>query len=357
MKYTIEHIRKNGWIIFESIMGSRAYGTALPTSDTDVRGVFIQPDEEIVKHGFCDQVADEKNDIIFYELSRFMDLVFKNNPNILELLNAPNECVIREHPVFYHIKNSSKKIVSKLCRNTFGGYAHQQIKKSRGYNKKMNWEEDKIVRKDILDFCYFVYDGKSTPVKRVFEITNQDQSSFSLAKVDHARDLYAVYEGDGFVSKEGNQVLTKSIPKEAKLVNYLIFNKDSYSIHCKEWKEYQVWLKERNVHRVEMNKEHGKKYDSKNMMHVYRLLNMCNEIATNGEINVRRPGKEILELLEIRKGRRDYDELLSSAEALMKEVDENFEKSDLRNKPDMSIKEDLTYKVRKSFVLIEGLNK
>ena len=34
-------LKEQGLILFEAISGSRAYGTSLPTSDTDIRGVFI----------------------------------------------------------------------------------------------------------------------------------------------------------------------------------------------------------------------------------------------------------------------------------------------------------------------------
>ena len=40
---TIEDVKQNGWLVFEAIVGSRAYGLNTPTSDTDIRGVFILP--------------------------------------------------------------------------------------------------------------------------------------------------------------------------------------------------------------------------------------------------------------------------------------------------------------------------
>ena len=40
---TLEALKASGHIIFECISGSRAYGLDTPTSDTDIRGVFILP--------------------------------------------------------------------------------------------------------------------------------------------------------------------------------------------------------------------------------------------------------------------------------------------------------------------------
>lgn len=107
-QYTIQYLQENNLIIFSSIMGSHAYGTSLPTSDTDIRGVFIQPLEDILKYGYVEQVADDKNDIVFYELRRFMTLVTQNNPNIIEILFAPKDCIQVNTPYWQLIKNKIK---------------------------------------------------------------------------------------------------------------------------------------------------------------------------------------------------------------------------------------------------------
>ena len=111
-------------------MGSHAYGTAMPHSDTDIRGVFIQPINEILGFGYVEQVADKKNDIVYYEIKRFLELVQSNNPNILELLNAPEDCILHKDPVFDKILENKKKFITKVCKMSFAGYAIQQIKKA-----------------------------------------------------------------------------------------------------------------------------------------------------------------------------------------------------------------------------------
>ena len=56
---------------------------------------------------------------------------------------------------------------------------------------------------------------------------------------------------------------------------------------------------------------HGKNYDAKNMMHVFRLLLMAKEIAAEGKINVFRNDREFL--LDIKQGKYEYDELVAKA--------------------------------------------
>ena len=80
---TIEELREKGWIIMECISGSKAYGLDTPESDTDIKGVFLLPKEEFYGLNYIPQIANESNDIVFYEFRRFMELLAVNNPNIL----------------------------------------------------------------------------------------------------------------------------------------------------------------------------------------------------------------------------------------------------------------------------------
>lgn len=366
MNYTLKEIEERGMIIFSSIMGSKAYGTSLPTSDSDIRGIFIQPLEDILKYGYIDQISDDKNDIIFYELRRFMHLASNNNPNILELLNAPNDMIQIETPFSKELVNNSDKFLSKICKESFGGYAIQQIKKARGLNKKMNWEDDQITRKTVLDFCYVIYESGTLPLDTwILEKSGFSELSyndFGLAKIDHAHDLYAMYriysgEAGGIVSdpEKSNDVQLSSIPKGRNPVGYLTFNKDAYSIHCKRYAEYIEWLEKRNEDRFKMNKDHGKNYDSKNLMHTFRLLNMAVEIAKDKKINVRRSEKEIETLMKIRRGEMEYNDLLNDAEGLLKEMDRQFDISNLSETPDMEFLIDLHYKIRMNYYLKKSM--
>ena len=357
MTYTIQELRDRGLIIFETVAGSQSYGTNTPESDRDIRGVFVQPLGDVLKYGFVEQVSDETNDVTFYELGRFIDLVIGNNPNIIELLAPPSDCIIYQDPKFKTLlQDNPSEFLSKRVRWTFSGYAMEQINKARGLNKKMNWEESEMTRKTVLDFCYILEDGGSISFKEWLDRKKRNlqsfgdkstiemscaeshlsttQKDFSLVKIDHAHDVYAMYfYPGGIVSDEekANDVQLISIPKGHSPVCYLSFNKDGYSSHCKKFKEYQTWLKERNQNRFKMNKAHGKNYDSKNMMHTYRLLLMAHELA-EGKLIVRRPADQIERLMSIRKGEYEYDNLLSESQSMLQGLDKAYEESSLPDK-------------------------
>jgi len=367
-KYTIKDLEDKKLIIFSAIMGSKAYGTQLPTSDTDIRGVFIQPLEDILGFGYVDQVADKTNDIVFYEIKRFLQLVKTNNPNILELLNAPEDCILYKDSIFDFVLDQKETFITKQCKMSFAGYAIGQIKKARGFNKKMNWEEEKMVRKNVLDFCYVLEPKvkgtmllkKWLPYASLYnnilidKFETLNHRHFGLANLDHSHNTYAMYylgglECGGIVSDEekANDIQLISISKKAPFTAYLTFNKDAYSNHCKKYKEYLEWLENRNEDRFKMNKEHGKQYDSKNMAHCIRLLDMGIEIAKTGNILVRRPKKHINLLMSIRRGEMEFDHLLKIAEEKIKILDEEYEKSLLPNKVEQEFMDNLLITIRK----------
>ena len=130
-----------------------------------------------------------------------------------------------------------------------------------------------------------------------------------------------------------NDVALSSIEKQAQPIGLLYFNRDGYSTHCKTYREYQDWVAKRNNDRYNSTMAHGKRYDAKNMMHVFRLLTMAKEIATEGELKVYRKDRKFL--LSIKAGEFEYDELVKQAEVLKAELPILFANSTLPKEPDM----------------------
>jgi len=347
---TIQDLKDQGLIIYECISGSRAYGLETATSDTDIRGVFILPKDMIFGLEYVPQVANETNDIVYYELGRFFELLKKNNPNILELLNTPKDKILIKHPVMDKIDPTI--FISKKCKDTFGGYAFTQVKKARGLNKKIVNPVDKE-RKSMLNFCYVLHGQGALPLSKWLELNNYQQEQCGLVNVAHFKAVYGIYYDEnnefgykGIQKKDSaTTVLLSSIPKGAKSVGHLYFNEDGFVKYCKDYREYWEWVEQRNEHRYQDNLEHGKNYDSKNMMHTFRLLDMAIEILSTGKINVRRPNRD--ELLSIRKGDWEYDELIEKADAKMKELEKAFSSSHLPKEPNYDAIESLLVACRK----------
>jgi hypothetical protein len=382
---THEFLVENGLILFETVVGSQAYGTQTPTSDVDKKFVYILPHDYILGTGYMEQINVNK-DYVGWEIRRFLELMASNNPTVLELLNSPEDCIVSKHPLFDDIIAHKDEFITKICKDSFGGYARQQIKKAKGLDKKQNWEKDKVTRKDVLDFVYVIEGQKSIPWK-VWN-TRYNEKFCGVVNVPNARDLYAVYfdvdanncfnekipekmreeakawrkkEGEpmGFGYKglvktdeganaaESNQLRLSSIPKGETPICNIIYNKDGYTMHCKDYKEYQDWLENRNETRYVETQEHGQKIDGKNMMHCMRLIRMAQEIGAGKGIIVRRPDAQ--ELLSIRRGEVDLENLIAMADQAILEMDSIFDNSDLPNKTNPELVNALLIHIRREF--------
>ena len=381
-KITHEFLVENGLILFETIVGSQAYGTQTPTSDIDKKFVYILPQDYILGTGYVEQLNVNK-DYVGWEIRRFLELMGSNNPTVLELLNSPEDCIVTKHPLFDLILEHKDDFITKICKDSFGGYARQQIKKAKGLDKKQNWEKDKVTRKDVLDFVYVIEGEKSIPWKVWNEFRGYDEKFCGVVNVPNARDVYVVYydtishlsfsesitedlrnrkelglamglgykglvkTGEGANSAESNQLRLSSIPKGETPICNIIYNKDGYTMHCKDYKEYQEWLENRNEARYVETQEHGQKIDGKNMMHCMRLIRMAQEIGAGKGIQVRRPDREYL--LSIRRGEVDLETLIKEADTAIEEMDRIFDESNLPNKVNSNLVNDLLIKIRKEF--------
>lgn len=354
---TIADLRRQNLILFEAISGSRAYGTNLPHSDTDLKGVFILPETQFFGLNYIPQIVNETNDEVFYELRRFVELLLKNNPTVLELLGTPANCVIYKHPLFEHFQASD--FLSKLCRQSFAEYAVAQIRKAKGLNKKINHPEPPA-RKSVLDFCYVTVGAGAQPVAAWLARNGYEPAQCGLANVPHLTDLYALFvdatpEGihgyRGLVrdAETSQDVLLSAVPKGEEPVAYLSFNRNGYSVYCRAFREYWEWVEKRNAERYQNTVQHGKNYDAKNMLHVFRLLQMAEEIAETRQLNVHRPNREFL--LQIRRGEFEYEELVAKAEQLVTRVEAAFANSSLPDAPDKDAAEQLLRRVRQAFYL------
>ena len=104
------------------------------------------------------------------------------------------------------------------------------------------------------------------------------------------------------------------------------YNKDGYTSHCKDYREYQEWTRKRNPVRYESNL--GKNYDGKNMSHCMRLIRMGKELALGQGFNVERTHDRDY-LLLIKNHGVEYDDIIAQAVKEQEEMDKAAESSTL----------------------------
>jgi predicted nucleotidyltransferase len=363
-------------LIFECIAGSRAYGTATPESDTDLRGVFTVPPAFYLRvHGNVEQVSDATNDTTYYTLKRFFQLAADANPNILELLFVPDDCVLKTSPVWEQVIAHRQSFISKRVLQTYGGYAVSQIKRAKGQNKLVHnpMPEEKPVKEDfcwimpfinVLDrnvsndeFKYHVESYQlqypnSMPFRPIPLKDAPDH--FNLVKyhcvpVEHTNNMYRLYNYGGnakgvFRGDETADIVCESIPKCDEYLLFsgiLIYNREAYESTLKKWKQYWDWKKNRNEARWVDQEAGSVDFDRKNMLHCMRLLYEGEHILQHGYPKVRFEGEELQRLLDIRFGELPYEEIVAEADERLADLDERRKTCTLPNTANLDLLSEL----------------
>lgn len=192
-----DDIRKRNLLLYEFVRGSRCHGIAIEEgpykSDWDYGGVYMAPAEQLIGLGldYQDQVSDEKHDTVWHELNKYMNLLLKSNPTVMESLFVDPEFVVYEHPIITEIKKHRDEFVTKACFPSFYGYAQTQIEKARGLNKKI--VNPITERKTPLDYCYTYYKQGSSSITEWLAHRNLRQEFCGLVNINHMRDNYSVF--------------------------------------------------------------------------------------------------------------------------------------------------------------------
>lgn len=134
-------------------MGSHAYGINGPGSDIDIYGFCIPPLQYLLPHttghieGFgrqqnnfeqfqVDHIKnnEELYDVSIYNIAKFLHLCMDNNPNMIDCLFVPDDCIIYKSPIANLILNNKNIFLHKGCYHRFLGYAQSQLSKIRNKN-------------------------------------------------------------------------------------------------------------------------------------------------------------------------------------------------------------------------------
>jgi predicted nucleotidyltransferase len=143
-----------GSVQYETIMGSVAYGVSSDTSDVDVYGWAIPPKDDIFPHlrgevpGFGTpkprfQQYQEHHvhdrdafggrgrdyDLTIYGIVKFFNLAMHNNPNIIDSLFTPVNCVLHSRRVGDIVRENRKVFLHKGAWSKFKNYAYAQLHK------------------------------------------------------------------------------------------------------------------------------------------------------------------------------------------------------------------------------------
>ena len=316
--------------------GSHAYGTNLPTSDLDLKGIAIPPTEYFL--GYLkrfEQAEGHEPDVVIYDIRKFFSLAAQGNPNILEVLYGEERHIVKDAQAARTLRTYRDLFLSKKCKHTFSGYALAQLKKISSHR---HWllkpptsppkREDfglpprTVISKDQL------MAADSFIQKKLYEWDLDLEPFDEAAKISIKEKLTEMAAELAITRDERYRAAGRAVGLDENFL-VLLDRERSYRALHKEWEQYLNWKENRNEARSELEKKYG--YDTKHGMHLVRLMRMCREILTEGKVIVKRPDAQ--ELLAIRNGAWSYDKILGWAKEQDLELNEIYKTSTLPHSP------------------------
>ena len=313
-------------ILFECFAGSRAYGTSVIGSDEDIRGLFAVPAAAYLDLTRPpDQLSDERGNVVYYSLRRVIELLAQANPNVLELLFMPDDCIRKTSPEMQELVANRYLFITKQCADTHASYAMSQIKKAKGQNKWINNPKPETAPAKE-DFCHVIpwQPGSNGPPARPIPLraTGWSLNEYHAARLEHSRDKYRLYRyGAGARGVfRGDALVCESIPEEDEATHFaglLLYNEHAWQQALADHQNYWAWRHNRNDARWQQQDRGELDFDSKNMMHTIRLLLSGKSLMESGRPTVRFSGNQLALLMSIREGKLTFDEIMSIAKSII----------------------------------------
>lgn len=266
---TNEHLKDK--IIFLTFGGSHAYGTAMPTSDIDIRGVAFNSKSDLIGMTNFEQVVETKTDTTVYGFNKLVGLLCNCNPNCIEFLGSKPEHYLLFNSVAQEMIDNKKMFLSKRAVNAFGGYATAQLHR---------------LQNNLARHSY----------------TQSEKEEHILGSITRAMmdfdNRYRAFEEGGIklsIDKSEKEDLDTEIFVDVNLKHYPL--RDYKSI----WSDMNNVVKDY----AKVNHRNNKKDDihlNKHAMHLVRLYLMCFDILEREEIITYRE-KDLEFLMSIRNGK------------------------------------------------------
>jgi len=311
------------------MFGSHVYGTNLPTSDKDFKGVFIPDAQELVMQRAAKHIrnstkkddskrntADDVDDELF-SYQTYMELIRQGQTVALDMLFTPMRFYCDDVTVshfWYEILNNREKLIHKGT-NAFVGYTKAQAAK---YGHK----GDRLSALNLFMNAAKDWNGHK-------ELGDYASEIATLAKAAASKEVEIVF----IPTPNGREGEMRDMP-HLSLAN----KKVGYT--CTVDYARQVWqlALDKYGHRAKLA-ESNDGVDWKATMHAVRIAAEARELLLTGTITFPRPEKELL--LAIRQGHLPYKEVEALIDQGLADIKEAELHSTLSSKPNYSYMDEL----------------
>ena len=300
-----EHLENNINILTHG--GSKAYSTNTEFSDLDVRGCALNTKMQILTNENFEQFVNEQTDTTIYSFNKLISLLVNVNPNTIEMLGCLPEHYLYLSPVGQELLNHAHMFLSKKAVYSFGGYAHQQLRRMSNLSVRLV--------------------GQSEREQHILNSIKNAYVTFPERYFDFSEDNIRLY-----IDKSDQEEYDTEIFMDVNLHHYPLRDyKSMWSEMNNIVKDYSK-LGKRNKNAIEHNKL------GKHMCHLVRLYYMCFDILENEKIVTYRENEHDL-LMDIRNGkyldnnRQPIPEFFEMVDELEKRLEYDKNNTSLPEKP------------------------
>lgn len=234
-------------LVFCTVHGSRAYGTHMPESDWDVKGILILPTEDYLgcfsnvfeQVEFSDKNSPLEFEGVAYELRKILKLASECNPNVIEVLFTDPEHHLVTSTASKLLLENRELFVNKKARHTFAGYAHSQLKRIKSHRSWLLNPPSAPPSREEFGLSP-KHKALSKSAQGAFTAFHELHGSQDTSNNQTASERLA----DGFVAMTG---LAYDVAEQAVMLLQL---EQNYQNRLNDWKQYQQWLTNRNPARA-----------------------------------------------------------------------------------------------------------
>ena len=306
-------MRKDCTTLIRFTHGSQLFGTSLPTSDLDFKGVVVPPkrlillgkypktswNETTKEDGHAKNTQDDVDEEML-TFKGFMRLLEEGQTIALEALFVPEAYMIEMHPIWRNVVLSRRDQLVHKGVGAFFGYARQQAAKYGVKGSRVA-----AVRK-TLDFLKTLDKGKklgeyaTTENSKLLDFVRPFTERPSVG----AGTLVSVVECKGPQGKSEPhlEVCNRKIPFHATV-------------------KYAIGVFQRifnNYGKRALDAERNENIDWKALSHAVRVGDQAIELLTTGKITLPRPNVGLL--LHIKQGKIPYDDVAAMIETRLTEM-------------------------------------
>lgn len=276
-------------VMYEAVVGSRAWGLADESSDEDVRGWFLLPFEDFVSLWHApDEIQSSDSDAAYWEIEKLLYQALRADANTLECLWSPLHRKVT--PLGESLLAIRSSFISMNVLGSFGRYAESQFRK--------------IERSEL----------RNTAIAELLEAIERK----GLSRTESA-EIFLLERG---VAKTAGRAREEVKAVYRSLFDRGLLPESTFESLVLEVVEGRRKSLEPTPHRP------------KNAYNLLRLLHSCLHCLRTGEPLIRVEGELKQTLLAIKSQQMSLEKILALARELAREIDEEAKASTLPEKPD-----------------------